>query len=94
MLTSSDEDKTKWLVSPEKDIVCIGDLERNEKVLNNINEESAFTSKRLEMFQELNLKIEKLMNQQSLCYELFCVGKMLEVKIEGIYESMLRFHYF
>ena len=25
------------------------------------------------------------MNQQSLCYELFCVGKMLEVKIAEIY---------
>lgn len=60
-------------------------IKRKINTLNNINEESAFTSKRLEMFQELNLKIEKLMNQQSLCYELFCVGKMLEVKIAEIY---------
>ena len=50
MLTSSDEDKTKWLVSPEKDIVCIGDLERNEKILNNTGIEFCFFSSDISSF--------------------------------------------
>lgn len=44
VLSSSNEDKTKWLVSLEKDIVCIGDLERKEKVQNNTGNEFCFIS--------------------------------------------------
>lgn len=62
-------------------------IQRKINELNNATEESIFTSKRLDKVQELNHEIEKLMNQQSLCYELFCVGKMLELKIAEIYNE-------
>lgn len=62
-------------------------IQRKINELNNATEESIFTSKRLDKVQELNHEIEKLMNQQSLCYELFCVGKMLELKVAEIYNE-------
>lgn len=62
-------------------------IQRKISDLNKVNGDSIFTSKRLDKVQELNSEIENLMHQQSLCYELFCVGKMLEVKIAEIYDK-------
>ncbi|PPV15428.1 hypothetical protein [Clostridium butyricum] len=62
-------------------------IHRKINDLTTATDESIFTSKRLDRVQELNHEIEKLMNQQSLCYELFCVGKMLELKVAEIYNK-------
>ena len=55
--------------------------------LDNVDKDSIFTSKRLDKVEELENKIQKLMHQQSLCYELFCLGKIIEVKVAEIYNN-------
>lgn len=62
-------------------------IKRKINSFNSINDENIFTSKRLERVEELNNQIEKLMHQQSLCYDLFCIGKMLEIKIAEVYDK-------
>lgn len=62
-------------------------IKRKINSFNIINDENIFTSKRLERVEELNNQIEKLMHQQSLCYDLFCIGKMLEIKIAEVYDK-------
>ena len=62
-------------------------IQRKLNQLSNVNEDSFFTSNRLENAKNLNDEIDKIMNQQSLCYELFCVGRMMEARIAEIYDN-------
>ena len=62
-------------------------IKRKLNQLSKVNKEDFFTSARLESAKNLNDEIDKIVNQQSLCYELFCIGKMMEARIAEVYDD-------
>lgn len=62
-------------------------IKRLIKDLKLIIEANLLASKKLERVEEIDNKMEKIVNQQHLCYQLLCIGKVCEIQIAQCYDK-------
>lgn len=62
-------------------------IKRLIKDLKLVTESNSLSGKKLDRVQEIDNKIEKIMKQQHLCYQLLCIGKVCEIQIAQCYDK-------
>lgn len=62
-------------------------IKRLIKDLKLVTESNSLSGKKLERVEEIDNKMGEFVNQQHLCYQLLCIGKVCEIQIAQCYDN-------